>query len=134
MGIYLKFCVIEKLAYSPLADRLTTLYVLYGLHYLCALALTVRGHTNNILDTCVYKVYNMHHRVQGGEKMRVNINIDDELLSKIDDYAKDKYINRTSAICVLLSNALQGNDINKGLASLKDYRDMLVQLDQSADK
>jgi metal-responsive CopG/Arc/MetJ family transcriptional regulator len=76
----------------------------------------------------------MHHRVQGGEKMRVNINIDDELLSKIDDYAKDKYINRTSAICVLLSNALQGNDINKGLASLKDYRDMLVQLDQSADK
>lgn len=52
--------------------------------------------------------------------MRLNINIDDGLIKKVDEYAADKYINRTAAICVLLSNALQGNDINNGLASLKD--------------
>lgn len=57
--------------------------------------------------------------------MRININLDDKLLSRIDEYAKDKYVNRTSAICVLLSNALDGNDINKSLAALKDFKDLI---------
>lgn len=57
--------------------------------------------------------------------MRLNIVVNDELVKKIDAYAADKYINRTSAICVLLSNALQGNDINKGLAALKDFKDLI---------
>lgn len=56
--------------------------------------------------------------------MRLNIKVDDELIKKVDEYAVDKYINRTAAICVLLSNALQGNDINKSLAALKDLKDM----------
>lgn len=56
--------------------------------------------------------------------MRLNIKVDDELIKKVDEYAADKYINRTAAICVLLSNALQGNDINKSLAALKDFKDM----------
>lgn len=56
--------------------------------------------------------------------MRLNIKVDDELIKKVDEYAADKYINRTAAICVLLSNALQGNDINKSLAALKDLKDM----------
>ena len=51
---------------------------------------------------------------------RININIPQDLLDRIDKYAAEKYINRTAAICVLLSNALQGNDINKSLAAFKD--------------
>lgn len=57
--------------------------------------------------------------------MRINVNVDDELLARIDGFARDKYINRSAAICVLLSNALQGNDINKGLAALKDFKDLI---------
>lgn len=62
--------------------------------------------------------------------MRLNIKIDDELIKKVDEFAADKYINRTAAICVLLSNALQGNDINKGLAALKDFKEVLDNLDK----
>lgn len=47
---------------------------------------------------------------------RITFNIDEELLEKIDKYAKEKYINRTSAICVLLANALQSNEIAKSFA------------------
>jgi metal-responsive CopG/Arc/MetJ family transcriptional regulator len=63
--------------------------------------------------------------------MRININVDDELLAKIDDYAGEKYINRTSAICVLLSNALQANDINKSFASFKDLSELKELIDKS---
>jgi metal-responsive CopG/Arc/MetJ family transcriptional regulator len=52
--------------------------------------------------------------------MRLTINVDDELINKVDVFASEKYINRTSAICVLLSNALQSNDISKSFASLND--------------
>lgn len=49
--------------------------------------------------------------------MKLSINIPDELLARIDVYAKETYINRTSAFCVLLTTALNGNDITRALAS-----------------
>lgn len=57
--------------------------------------------------------------------MRVNFNIDDELLKKIDDYANEKYINRTAAICVLLSTALQANDVQKAVVKMGNIQDIL---------
>lgn len=39
-------------------------------------------------------------------KKKITINIDKDLIKKLDEYAKRHYIDRTSAICVLLSDAL----------------------------
>lgn len=41
---------------------------------------------------------------------RVNINFDDELLQKIDTYAKKNGINRTAAISVLCGAQLEQKD------------------------
>lgn len=60
--------------------------------------------------------------------MRVNLNIDDELLKKIDDYASEKYVNRTAAISVLLSTALQANDVQKAVVKMGDIRDFFDSL------
>lgn len=45
-------------------------------------------------------------KLRGDYIMRININIDDELLLKIDEYASRHFVNRTSAICMLISNSL----------------------------
>lgn len=38
---------------------------------------------------------------------RLNINIPTPLLERVEEYAEKHYINKTSAICVLLSTALE---------------------------
>lgn len=57
--------------------------------------------------------------------MRINLNIDDELLTKIDEYAAEKYINRTAAICVLISDALQNNEVQKSVIKIGSMKDLL---------
>ena len=53
-------------------------------------------------------MYNRSAIAVGGEEMKkkITISIDKELIKKLDEYAKRHYIYRTSAICVLLSDAL----------------------------
>lgn len=46
---------------------------------------------------------------------RVNLNLNDELLKKIDDYAKNNGLNRTSAISVLCGQQL---DFQEGLKAM----------------
>ena len=41
---------------------------------------------------------------------RLTMNMPDELMKRVDEYAERNYVNRTSAVCVLLSKALQGDD------------------------
>jgi metal-responsive CopG/Arc/MetJ family transcriptional regulator len=60
--------------------------------------------------------------------MKLTLNLDDELVAKVDVYAREKYINRTSAICVLLANALQGNDISKSFACMSDINNKLDEI------
>lgn len=64
--------------------------------------------------------------------MRLNINIDDDLIKRVDDFAKENFINRTSAICILLSNALRSNDIQSSIIKMGQMQDMLneLQLDE----
>lgn len=64
--------------------------------------------------------------------MRLNINIDDDLIQRVDDFAKENFINRTSAICILLSNALRSNDIQSSIIKMGQMQDMLneLQLDE----
>lgn len=38
---------------------------------------------------------------------RLNINVPSPLLERVEEYADKHYINKTSAICVLLSTALE---------------------------
>ncbi len=51
------------------------------------------------------------------DTIRVTCNLSSDLVQKIEDYAEQNGINRTSAVSVLLSQALQGqqamSDLNK---------------------
>ena len=65
------------------------------------------------------------------ETFRVNVNMPTDLLVQLDDYADKMNINRTSAICVLLSQALGSqkamNDISE---LLKLYQAELMNKDR----
>lgn len=50
------------------------------------------------------------------DTVKINFNISVELLKKIDDYANSLHINRTSAMCVLMSQSLEQKE---GLNSLR---------------
>lgn len=52
--------------------------------------------------------------------MRININIDDDMLGSIDAYARKMDINRTSAIKVLCSQALQAQETSKIVSELNE--------------
>lgn len=52
------------------------------------------------------------------ETVRLNINISKDLMDKVDDYADKMAINRTSAVAVLLSNALTTQQTMSDLSEL----------------
>ena len=52
------------------------------------------------------------------ETVRLNINVAKELMDKVDDYAEKMAINRTSAVAVLLSNALNTQQTMSDLSEL----------------
>lgn len=60
------------------------------------------------------------------ETVRLNINVAKELMDKVDDYAEKMAINRTSAVAVLLSNALNTqqtmNDLSELLKIVEEER------------
>lgn len=62
--------------------------------------------------------------------MKINFNIDDELLKKVDDFAAEKYINRTAAICVLISSALQANDIQNAVVKMGNMKEMFEEFER----
>lgn len=53
---------------------------------------------------------------------RININLSEELCHKIDKYASNMGINRTSAISVLLSTQIQQQET---LGTLKGFMDLV---------
>ena len=53
---------------------------------------------------------------------RININIDKGLMNRVDEYATNLSINRTAAVAVLLSNAL---DTQKSLNSMDELLQIL---------
>lgn len=52
------------------------------------------------------------------ETSRFGINMPTELLNRVDEYAAKMNINRTSATCVLLSQALDGQKAMSDLSEL----------------
>ena len=55
------------------------------------------------------------------ETVRLNINVAKELMDKVDDYAEKMAINRTSAVAVLLSNALNTQQAMNDLSELMKF-------------
>ncbi len=49
--------------------------------------------------------------METNEIKRVNINLPNDLIDQVDSYADKMNINRTSAICVLLSQALKQEEV-----------------------
>ena len=49
---------------------------------------------------------------------RINLNLDEELLSQLDDYANQMHITRSAAISVLLSQLFQGQKTMKTMGDL----------------
>ncbi len=60
--------------------------------------------------------------------MKLTVNVDDELIKRVDQFAKDNYINRTSALAVLLTRALQANDVSESVIAMKDMWDSFKQM------
>lgn len=55
---------------------------------------------------------------------RINLNLDEELLSQLDDYANQMHITRSSAISVLLSQLFQGQKTMQTMGDLVSlYKD-----------
>lgn len=52
------------------------------------------------------------------ETMRLNINVAQDLIDKVDEYARSMNINRTSAVAVLLSTALNSQKAMNDLGEL----------------
>lgn len=52
------------------------------------------------------------------ESMRLNINVPQELIDRVDNYAESLSINRTSAVCVLLSMALDSQKMMNSIDEL----------------
>lgn len=50
--------------------------------------------------------------------MRLTLNIDDELISRVEEYAEEMHINRSAAISVLLSQAVSANNGMQALIEL----------------
>lgn len=58
---------------------------------------------------------------------RVTVNLNSELVEKVDKYAEDMNINRTSAVAVLLSQAINEQKVISDMSELLK----LVQAEQS---
>ena len=55
---------------------------------------------------------------------RVNLNIDEELLTQLDDYSNKMHISRSSALAVLLSQIFQGQQTMETMNNLmRAYND-----------
>lgn len=66
--------------------------------------------------------------------MRVNINIPDELLSKIDDKAKSLYVNRTAWIVTALAQKLQSDEALENLPEMLSALKMAAKIpDRASD-
>lgn len=54
---------------------------------------------------------------------KVQMNLDDQLIKQVDEYAATLHVNRTAAVSVLLSRALQADKLAADLSDLMDaYR------------
>ena len=82
---------------------------------------------NLLLTSGVFVVYNIPKLWKAVFNMalkRINLNLDEELLSQLDDYANQMHITRSAAISVLLSQLFQGQKTMQTMGDLVSlYKD-----------
>lgn len=54
-----------------------------------------------------------------GDIMRVNMTLNDELLARIDSYAKSNYMNRSSVVSFACNQFLMANELNSLIVDMK---------------
>ena len=60
----------------------------------------------------------------GGDKralQKVQVNLEEELVKRVDEYAASLHVNRTAAVSVLLSMALQSNRLASDFSRFLDF-------------
>lgn len=51
-------------------------------------------------------------------KVKINISLDDELLQRVDNYAEENYLNRSSLISLAATQFLNSADVTKAVCDL----------------
>ena len=51
-------------------------------------------------------------------KMKINITVDEELLRRVDDYAEENYLNRSSLISLATTQFLNAADVTKAIKDM----------------
>lgn len=51
-------------------------------------------------------------------KIKVNITLDEELLHRVDDYAEENYLNRSSLASIAITQFLNSADVTKAVKDL----------------
>ena len=66
---------------------------------------------------------------------KVQMNLDEQLIKQVDEYAATLHVNRTAAVSVLLSRALQADKLAADLSDLMDvYRTIRLKIRVSIDE
>lgn len=63
--------------------------------------------------------------------MRVNINMDEELVKKVDEVAKKMYVSRSSYIAFAVSQKIQADETLANMPKLLDTYQEALQLEKS---
>lgn len=63
--------------------------------------------------------------------MRVNINMDEELVKKVDEVAKKMYVSRSSYIAFAVSQKIQADEVLANMPKMIDAMNEAVQLEKS---
>lgn len=51
-------------------------------------------------------------------KIKVNITLDEELMRRIDEYAEDNYLNRSSLVSLAVTQYLNAADVSKAIKEM----------------
>lgn len=70
----------------------------------------------------------------GIENMRVNINMSEDLVQKIDEKAKALYLSRSAYISMAVSQKLQADELIQNLPVLMQQQQELINKVKSTDK
>lgn len=63
--------------------------------------------------------------------MRVNINMDEELVKKVDEVAKKMYVSRSSYIAFAVSQKIQADEVFVNMSKMIDAMNEAVQFEKS---
>ncbi len=76
----------------------------------------------------------MEKRVPRGDLVRMTINLSADLVMKIDEYAKILHVNRTSAMSVLMSQALEQKEVINVMSEMSKFMSQIELMKKSEER